>query len=74
MNKKQIYQLGMEPQYAAHVLLLWNEGEYPCDVRVRRAKTEGLIVIEVEELELANKIVEATHCKVAIKEVNIQKS
>lgn len=74
MNKKQIYQLGMEPQYAAHVLLLWNEGEYPCDVRVRRAKTEGLIVIEVEELELANKIVEATRCKVAIKEVNIQKS
>lgn len=59
----------MEPQYAAHVLLLWNEGEYPGDIRVRRARTEGLIVIEVEELELANKIVNATRCKVAIKEV-----
>lgn len=67
MNKKRIYQLGMEPQYAAHVLLLWNEGEYPGDIRVRRAKTAGLIVVEVEEL--ADKIVNATRCKVAIKEV-----
>lgn len=66
---KKLFQLGMEPQYAAHVLLLWNEGEYPCDVRVRRAKTEGLIVIEIENLELANKIVNATRCKVAVKEV-----
>lgn len=69
MNKIRIYQLGMEPQYAAHVLLLWNEGEYPCDIRVRRAKTEGLIVIELDNLELTNKIVNATRCKVAIKEV-----
>lgn len=38
MSKITVYQLGMEPQYAAHVLLLWNEGEYPCDIRVRRAK------------------------------------
>lgn len=44
---KKIYQLGMEPQYAAHVLLLWNEGEYPCDICVRRAKTVGLIIIEL---------------------------
>lgn len=29
MSKITVYQLGMEPQYAAHVLLLWNEGEYP---------------------------------------------
>ena len=71
MNKKKVYQLGMEPQYAAHVILLWNEGEYPCDIR--RAKTAGLIVVEVEELELANKIVNATRCKVAIKEVEQHK-
>ena len=74
MNKTTIYQLGMEPQYAAHVLLLWNEGEYPCDIRVRRAKTAGLIVIELENLELANKIVDATRCRVAIKEVEQHKS
>lgn len=66
---KKLFQLGMEHQYAAHVLMLWNEGEYPCDVRVRRAKTEGLIVIEIDNLELANKIVNATRCKVAVKEV-----
>lgn len=62
---KKIYQLGMEPQYAAHVLLMWNEGEYPCDICVRRAKTVGLIIIELDNLELANKIVTATRCKVA---------
>lgn len=73
MSKKKVYQLGMEPQYAAHVLLLWNEGEYPGDIRVRRAKTVGLIVVEVEELELADKIVNATRCKVAIKEVEQSK-
>lgn len=66
---KKLFQLGMEPQYAAHVLLLWNESEYPCDIRVRRARTEGLIVIEIENLELANKIVNATRCQVAVKEV-----
>ena len=66
---KKLFQLGIEPQYAAHVLLLWNEGEYPCDIRVRRARTEGLIVIEIENLELANKIVNATRCQVAVKEV-----
>lgn len=74
MNKTTIYQLGMEPQYAAHVLLLWNEGEYPCDIRGRRAKTAGLIVIEIDNLELANKIVDATRCRVAIKEVEQHKS
>lgn len=66
---KKLFQLGMEPQYAAHVLLLWKEGEYPCDIRVRRARTEGLIVIEIDNLELANKIVNATRCQVAVKEV-----
>lgn len=62
---KKIYQLGMEPQYAAHVLLMWNEGEYACDIRVRRAKTIGLIIIELDNLELANKIKNATRCQVA---------
>ena len=61
----------MEYQYAAHVLLLWEEGEYPCDLRVRRARTKGLIVIELEELELAAKIRAATNCKVAVKEVPV---
>lgn len=71
MAVKKVYQFGMEYQYAAHVLLLWEEGEYPCDLRVRRARTEGLIVIELEELELAAKIRAATNCKVAVKEVPV---
>lgn len=67
MSKKQVYQLGMERQYAAHVLLLWNEGRYPCDIRVRRAKTDNLVVIEVDDLSLANEVANAIRCKVAIK-------
>ncbi len=69
MNKRIIYQLGMELRYAAYALMLWNDGEYRCDVRIRRAKTEGLIVVEIYSLELANKIVDATRCKVAVKEI-----
>lgn len=65
---RRIYQLGMETQYAAHVLMLWNEGEYPCDIRLRRAKTPGLVVVELEDLDLANKIVNAIRCKVAVRE------
>lgn len=66
--------MGMEQQYAAHVLLLWNEGRYPCDIRVRRAKTDNLVVIEVDDLDLANEIANAIRCKVAIKEVGQHKS
>lgn len=65
--------MGMEQQYAAHVLLLWNEGRYPCDIRVRRAKTDNLVVIEVDDLGLANEIANAIRCKVAIKEVGQHK-
>ena len=74
MSKKQVYQLGMERQYAAHVLLLWNEGRYPCDIRVRRAKTDNLVVIEVDDLSLANEVANAIRCKAAIKEVGQHKS
>lgn len=66
--------MGMEQQYAAHVLLLWNEGRYPCDIRVRRAKTDNLVVIEVDDLDLANEIANAIRCKVAIREVGQHKS
>ena len=66
--------MGMEQQYAAHVLLLWNEARYPCDIRVRRAKTDNLVVIEVDDLDLANEIANAIRCKVAIKEVGQHKS
>lgn len=69
MTVKRIYQLGMERQYAAHVLLLWNEGQYPCDIRVRRARAEGLVVIELDDVKLADEIINAIGCKVAIKEI-----
>lgn len=71
MKKKRIFQLGMEPQYTAHVMMEWNEGEYPCDIRIRRAKAKGLVVVEIEDMELANKVANATGCHlVSVKEVD----
>lgn len=62
------YQLGMEDRYAAHAISLWIDEDKPCDLTLRKAKTEGLIIVEVEDKILANKILVATSCKVHIKE------
>lgn len=71
MGLKRIYQLGMEFRLAAHTLMLWEEGEYDCDMRIRRARTKGLVVVELDDIDLANKIAAATRCKVAFKEVKV---
>lgn len=61
------YQLGMEPRYTAHVMALWIEYDMPCEIRIRKAKADGLVVVDVTDTELANKILLATKCKVYIK-------
>lgn len=63
----QIYQLGMEERYAAYAISVWLEEDKPCDVTIRKAKTEGLICVEVTDKILANKILLLTRCKVHIK-------
>jgi hypothetical protein len=64
---KRTYQLGMETRYAAYAMQQWIEDDMPCEVIVHKAKTEGLIVIEITDTELANKILLKTRCKVHIK-------
>jgi len=63
----RIYQLGMEARYAAYAMQQWIEEDMPCDITVRKAKTEGLIVVEVTDKSLADKILLAMRCKVHIK-------
>ena len=62
------YQLGLEERYAAEVCFLWIQAERPCELRFRAAKTEGLIVVDVTDPDLANKILVKTKCKVFIKD------
>ena len=64
------YQLGIEERYAAEICFLWIQAEKPCELKLRTAKTEGLIVVEVTDAELANKILIKTRCKVFIKDSN----
>ena len=64
------YQLGIEERYAAEICFLWIQAEKPCELKLRAAKTEGLIVVEVTDAELANKILIKTRCKVFIKDSN----
>ena len=64
----KLYQLGMEERYAAEVCFLWINNDKPCDLRMRAALTEGLIVVELTDTELANKILDKTKCQVKIKD------
>lgn len=62
------YQLGLEERYAAEVCFLWIISDKPCELRIRAAKTEGLIVVDLTDADLANRILVKTRCKVFIKE------
>lgn len=67
---EKIYQLGMEERYGALAISLWYEADKPCTLTFLKAKTEGLIIIELTNTELANKILIKTRCKVFIKDSN----
>lgn len=64
----KVYQLGLEERYAAEVCFLWIQADRPCEIRFRAAKTEGLIVVDLTDVDLANRILVKTRCKVFIKE------
>lgn len=66
-EKEKTYQLGMEERYGALAISLWYEEDKPCNLTFLKAKTDGLIIIELTNTELANKILTRTNCKVHIK-------
>jgi hypothetical protein len=64
----KLYQLGLEERYGAEVLSIWMQEDRPCPLTIKAAKTEGLIVVELDNADLANKILLKTRCKVHIKD------
>lgn len=64
----KVYQLGLEASLAGQVMLAWTNGDYDCDLRIRKAKTPGLIVVELTDGRLVEVIKERTGCRIHIKE------
>ena len=67
--KKKIYQLGLEAHLGAQVMMAWMEGKFDCDLRIRKARTPGLIVVELTDGNLVETIKKITDCRITIKEV-----
>jgi hypothetical protein len=57
----RIYQVGLEPHYLAHVMGEWSEGGMCGDIRVRKAKTKGLAVVEVSDEDLYMYLIATFH-------------
>ena len=64
----KVYQLGLEAHLGAQVMMAWMEGEFDCDLRIRKAKTPGLIVVELTDGKLVEEIKKITGCRIHIKE------
>ena len=50
-------QLLLQGSHAASVMNEWWEGNRECDLRLRRAKTKGCVVLEITDLMFAARIV-----------------
>lgn len=70
----EVFQLLVDGYQAAGIIDDWNERNLQCDLRVRRAKTKGKVLIELTDPIYANNI-RMWHpgCKVAIKDNNSNK-
>ena len=70
-NGNEMYQLLLERKEAAAIADEWNERNIQSDLRIRRAKTRGHIVLETKDPVFASYIVQwHPGCKVNIKETD----
>lgn len=46
--KRQRITLGMSMKYAGRAMDEWLYRQAPCDMRVRRAKTKGMVAVTIE--------------------------
>lgn len=65
---KETYQLLVSRSTAVSVAEEWAERAYPFDLRLRRAKTHGMVVIEVKDVLFASRLVKWYGAKVNIKQ------
>lgn len=70
-NGNETYQLLLERKEAASVADEWTERNIQSDLRIRRAKTRGHIVVETKDPVFASYIVQwHPGCKVNIKKAD----
>lgn len=72
--KRYTHFLGMELQYVAYAVTLWNEANRPCRFEIAGANKSDLVVIKIVATEndyptnaLVNKIWKATRCRLESK-------
>ena len=68
--ENKLYQLLLKGEAAAVVVDDWLGRDMKCDLRLRRAKTPGHVVIETDDVWFAHRIVRwHPSCKVNIKDL-----
>jgi hypothetical protein len=73
MKTKDIYQLLVKGEEAAYIVEDWEERNETCDLRIRRAKTKGHVVIETDNPIYAS-MIKMYHpgCQVHIRKENAE--
>lgn len=62
-----LYQLGMEWKYCAFLVAEWAERDMTCDIRIRKAKAAGLVVVEITDKSLAEEMCKRVRCRMVEK-------
>lgn len=68
MQETKTFQLLIKNLYASTVVDEWLENSHAVDLRIRRAKTKGCIVVETTDTLYAQRLLLRYGCKVYIKE------
>ena len=66
---KRIFQIGIENGYLSDVIATWQRSDCKTDIRLRKAKTPGLTVVETEDALFSTEITRICECKVNVKEI-----
>lgn len=66
MKENKIFQLLINSMSAGHVVDDWYESSHAADIRIRRAKTNGHVVIETTDTLFAKRLLLRYGCKVNI--------
>lgn len=68
----EVYQLLVEAYGCRTIIDDWLSNDISCDLRFRRAKTKGHVVIETTDVLFGQRILRSPYCKkLQIKEVKI---
>ena len=69
----RIFQLGVNNGYLLESIEAWLRSDCKADIRIRRAMTPGMCIIETEDALLSTEITRISDCKVNVKQINKKK-